>query len=383
MLAAQANADTVEVPVVQIEAANHADGPGRTRLQVGLMVAAGVVVVGAGALTLGVLSVGSSSQSTPVAAGAVVPVHIPALSASDPVQGDMPTPLSVPEIARQVTIEVSADSTAMSSGDLTARVRDVVAASLPRIQAVSTTGMSEGSGLFITDDGYIATSAGLIAGADYVLAWTDDGQRWKARVVASDPISDVAVVHIDSSDWPAVALGSGNPAHGQRALALDHDDRTIADGTVTDVSMPIVEIDQPAAVPGSAIVDDTGSVIAMVTDDGTNRHATPAWLLERVAVDLIASGSTVHVSLGFEVADTTSPGTVVVTSVLPGSPAADAGMRDGDLIDSLNGDPVVDAASLYRQVQSSDPGDEVVLTVTRNASRRIVVTSTVQVDIPG
>lgn len=364
MHAAQANADTAKLPAVRIDGE-----PSRGKLHVGMMVAAGVVVVGAAALTLGVLSgqrVSNSPGADDEIAAASLPVSNPTSAGTD--------------FAGQMAVEVNAES----DGAMTSRVHDEVAASLPRIQAVVPGGMREGSGLFITDDGYIATSAGLIENAEYVLAWTDDGQRWKAEVVALDPISDVAVVHIDSDDWPAASLGVGDPWDGQQALALDHDDRTISIGEVTSVSAPLVEIDQPAALPGSAIVDGGGEVIAMVTADGTNRHATPAWMIEQVAVDLIATGATVHVWLGLAVEDHPSGDMVVVDSVLDGSPAQEAGLRPGDLIDSVNGHAIDDAASLYRHIQNSEPGDEAVLTVTRNASRRIVVTTLIeQIEQPG
>lgn len=232
--------------------------------------------------------------------------------------------------------------------------------------------------MFVTDEGHIATSTSLIADAEYILAWTEDGQRWKADVVASDSVSDVAIVHIDSSAWPAVSLATNIPWNGQQALALDHEDRSISLGEITSVSSPLVEIDQPAALPGSAIVDDTGAVIAMVTADDTNRHAIPSWMLEQVVVDLIAYGSTTHVWLGAVVADTVSGDMVSVEQVVAGSPAALAGVREGDLIDSFNGDPVFDAASLHRRVQAAEPGAEAVLSVTRNASRRLIVATLVE-----
>jgi len=358
MQAAMANADTAKLPAVRIGESTGSEGRGR--LQVGLMVAAGVVVVGAAALTIGFVSVnGSSDTAGSEIAASTLPVVNPARSVAG---GD---------IGNAIGVESGPDS----AGTLAARVHDEVAASLPRIQAVTPQGMREGSGLFITDDGYIATSAGLIDGADYVLAWTEDGQRWKAEIIAADSVSDVAVVHIDSDAWPAVSLGTDTPWDGQHAHALDHDDRTISLGEITRVSAPLVEIDQPAALPGSAVVDDAGEVVAMVTADGTNRHATPAWMLEQVAVDLIASGTTVHVSLGIEVDDVESGGMVEVRTVLEGSPAETAGLRPGDLIDSYDGNAVADSASLYRRIQAGEPGDEAVLTVTRNASRRIVVTS--------
>jgi putative serine protease PepD len=132
-------------------------------------------------------------------------------------------------------------------------------------------------------------------------------------------------------------------------------------------------INQAAAVPGSAIVDGTGAVIAMITGDGTNSHGTRAWMLEQVAVDLIASGDTSHNWLGLVVSDEPGANIVVVDHVTNDSPAAQAGVRVGDLIDSFDGNPIVDAASLHHQVQRANPGDDAVLTVTRNNQRHIII----------
>lgn len=357
MKAAHANAETAKVPVVEI-----VEDARRSKLNVGLMVAAGVVVVGAAALSIGVISGQQSPSTTQVVSeiAGILPVNA---SGADVRSG----------LDMLASAEVSVEVRTEGEDVLSVRIHGEVAASLPRIQAVTPDGMREGSGLFVTDDGHIATSAGLIESADYVLAWTEDGQRWKAHIIATDAVSDIAVIQIDSADWPGVSLGSAELWNGQYALALDHEEDSISIGEVTAVSAPLLEIDQPAAVPGSAIVDDTGAVIAMVVADGTNNHATPAWMLEQVAVDLISSGTTTHVWLGIGVSSSPGGDMVVIEEVLTDSPATQARLRRGDLIDSFNGNPVPNAASLHRQVQNSEPGADAVLTVTRDGSRRLII----------
>lgn len=357
MKAAHANAETAKVPVVEI-----VEDARRSKLNVGLMVAAGVVVVGAAALSIGVISGQQSPSTTQVVSeiAGILPVNA---SGADVRSG----------LDMLASAEVSVEVRTEGEDVLSVRIHGEVAASLPRIQAVTPDGMREGSGLFVTDDGHIATSAGLIESADYVLAWTEDGQRWKAHIIATDAVSDIAVIQIDSADWPGVSLGSAELWNGQYALALDHEEDSISIGEVTAVSAPLLEIDQPAAVPGSAIVDDTGAVIAMVVADGTNNHATPAWMLEQVAVDLISSGTTTHVWLGVGVSSSPGGDMVVIEEVLTDSPATQARLHRGDLIDSFNGNPVPNAASLHRQVQNSEPGADAVLTVTRDGSRRLII----------
>lgn len=355
MHAAHANAETAKVPAIVIDVAP------KSRVHMGLVIAAGVAVVGAAALTLGVVSTRTGSTSAQVAS------QVAGIAETDETD-------SASIDTQNETTDVIAETSAQGEGILAVRIHDQIAMSLPRIQAATSTGMREGSGLFVTSEGHIATSAGLIEDADYILAWTDDDQRWKAHVLASDPVSDIAIIQIDSEDWPAVSLGTGDDLrNGQYALALDHENHSISIGEVTDASGALIEVDQPAALPGSAIVDDTGAVIAMVTADGTNNYATPAWMVENVSVDLISSGQTTHIWLGVVVEDTATDDMVIIRKVMADSPAAAAGLRVDDLIDSFNGDPVFDAASLHHLVQSSDAHSEAVLTVTRNGSRRIIL----------
>ena len=364
MQAAHANAETAQVPVVSLS-----DPAPSSRLNAGLKLAAGLVVVGAGALTIGIVS--SQGSSPTVETSNAAPLMV-ALSPGNPLSTERQEP-----VATEFTAEDSSQGEAL----LAARVHDQVAASLPRITAVTSAGMREGSGMFVTDNGHIVTSAGLIDSAEYVLAWTEDGQRWKAHLVATDPVSDIAVIQIESVDWPSVSLDVGADLRdGQYALALDHDHDSIAIGEVISVTSPLLEVEQSAAVPGSAIIDDTGAVIAMIIGNGTNRHGARAWMLEQVTVDLITSGRTTHNWLGLVVSHEAATDMVVVTSVVEGSPAARAGLRNGDLIDSFDGDPIVDAASLHRQLQNAEPGEDAVLTVTRDGSRRTIVATVTELD---
>ena len=364
MQAAHANAETAQVPVVSLS-----DPAPSSRLNAGLKLAAGLVVVGAGALTIGIVS--SQGSSPTVETSNAAPLMV-ALSPGNPLSTERQEP-----VATEFTAEDSSQGEAL----LAARVHDQVAASLPRITAVTSAGMREGSDMFVTDNGHIVTSAGLIDSAEYVLAWTEDGQRWKAHLVATDPVSDIAVIQIESIDWPSVSLDAGADLRdGQYALALDHDHDSIAIGEVISVTSPLLEVEQSVAVPGSAIIDDSGAVIAMIIGNGTNRHGARAWMLEQVTVDLITSGRTAHNWLGLVVSHEAATDMVVVTSVVEGSPAARAGLRNGDLIDSFDGDPIVDAASLHRQLQNAEPGEDAVLTVTRDGSRRTIVATVTELD---
>lgn len=354
---ARADREAVDTPTISIDPASTSSQ--RPRFHTGLRVAAGLALVGVAALTAGVLAGDDIGRQAEVAG--ILPV------------AEVSSPLDEAHPITGVT-DIAAASTRNGEERLAARVHAAVSASLPRVQVATADGMREGSGLFLTNDGHIATSAGLVEDAQYVLVWTDDGQRWKAETVATDDVSDLAIVQIEADDWPAASLGVDTQLWaGQYALALDHDDNEISIGEVTAIVGPVVGVDQPAALPGSAIIDDTGEVIAMVTSDSMNSYATPAWRLEQIAIDLLRQGSTTHTWLGL-VVDSDPADMVRVQEVIADSPAAAAGLRPGDLIDSLNGRPTPDADKLFRIVQAGEPGDDAVLTVTRrNGDRAMIV----------
>jgi len=348
MRLAHANAETAKVPVITVPGS-----PNRRRTHVGLLAAATVVVVGASAVTLGVISTNSSPvRPTAVAASAITDVDVAVAASGSTQEG------------------------------LAANLHNELAVSLPRIQAATSEGMREGSGLFVTPTGHIVTSAGLVADAEYIIAWTDDGRRWEATLIAADRFSDVAVLHIDSEEWPQISIGSDRTLRsGQYALAIDYAAATMSVGEVSAVVDTVnidematatrIAIDQPTALPGSAILDDAGFVIAMVTSsDGS--LATPAWMIERVALDLIALGVTSHAWLGLETDNGPSSRALTIDKIAPGSPAERAGLRVGDYVDSVNGEEVLGDHSLWTAVETSRPGDELEIMITRFGDQHIL-----------
>jgi len=327
-MAARANAETAQIPAITL------------------------VAIGAVALVFGAVSNPSTTETVGTAAS---------IGQSPQVWEIRSESAEAP----QQSIAVESASAVPGEQALTTRVHSSISSSLPRIQAATGAGMREGSGLFVTGEGHIATSAALIDGTDYVLAWTEDGRRWKADLVATDQLSDVAILQIQSSEWPAASLGSEIDLRaGQYALALDHDLDVFMIGEVTGVEGPLVEINQAVAVPGSAIVDDTGTVIAMTTFTGSGTVATPVWRVEQIVVDLIASGHATHSWLGVALVTTPSnPDNMHVNHVIEGSPAALAGVEADDVINSINGTTVATPADVYRLIQAIEPGDEAVTAI--------------------
>lgn len=367
--------DTVELFAPEIPAGSSAEPPRQQRVHAGLLAAAVVVLVGASAIAVGALSTRTNGQQTLAASSGQE------FSASAVVAEPSTVPSELDDLA------IAADNDAETL--LASRIHDEVAGSLPRIQAATADGMREGGGLFINNEGLFVTSAGLVSGVDYVIAWTADGRRWPATMIAKDAVSDVAIFSIDAETTKATFRQEAHLWSGQYALAIDHSNRTMSLGEVQslvgtaggadhkgdqlagDPSSRIVVA--PHVPAGSAIVDDTGSVIGMAnlaTTDMTT--ATPAWMLERVVHELVNAGSAHHSWLGAEIEPGPDASAGHVTSVFSGSPAEVAGLRSGDIIDSVDGEPLSTNMSLWTMVQMQAPGDSVDLAVTRHGERRLI-----------
>ncbi len=352
---AAASAATVELPTVDVhglpEVAGYLtqDEP-NLRLPIAMAMAGTLMLATGAALLLGLLS---SPSTSVVAAGSAVE----ALASTNQIQ-----------------------TIASSANTITA---------MPRVQAATSAGMREGSGFFITDDGHIATSASLISGADYVIIWTADGHRFNADVVASDHASDVAVIHIDNRVYRSAPLNpDATVSLGDATHVFDHtigqliDSHVVAlattsrlDGSPSSARISLAGTSTPI---GSAIVNSDGHIIAMATaliDEALNEQlATPSWMIDRVARDLITDGTTAHTVLGVSTGGETNTAAVAITAVSPGSPAAVGGLKVGDLIASVNGTMIDESTShnLWNVVSQNQPGDEVDLTITRSGQQQIV-----------
>lgn len=363
-----AAASTREVPAVSAAATPHESPSGigggdpietpRPRMWV---LATAAAVVGLGAMTIGVLSTNPTQapDSTTLAAAA----------AGDP--GIQPA--------------VAADDASIGEAALADDIFSEAAPSLARVQTSSHGSMVEGNGLIVSPSGHLATSATLVADAEYVIVWLDDGTRWPAHVIASDEISGIAVIRIDRETDPA-RLGVDRPLRsGQYAMTANHAAATMAlgevstfhlrssdQGTTGATRFVVTGVD---ALPGSAVYDDSGAVIGITSDadQAGISTAVPAWLVERVAIDLITTGSTNHAWIGVEVDSAPSNTGAVVTQVAPGSPAAAAGVSVGDLISAVDDASIGDGATFWAHVSTKRPGEDAHLSVVRWGDTRTLV----------
>ncbi len=291
-----------------------------------------------------------------------------------------------------------------SVSDIAGRVTPAVVSIEVRIGDAGATG----SGVVIDgENGYIVTNNHVISGADGVegaeiRAVFSDGNGSEARIVGRDPASDIAVVKVErpglvtaslgSADDvvvgdPVVAIGSplglaGTVTSGI-VSALDRPVRLAGEGSDTNAVISAVQTDAPInpGNSGGALVDATGAVIGINTAIASVGggsvglgFAIPVDTAREIAEQLISTGSAVHAALGVNtrsVTDGTRDGALVL-NVEPDSAAAEAGIREQDVIIAVDDRPVGSSEELVVAVDSRRPGDVVTIDLVRNGSSTTV-----------
>ncbi|MDP3071445.1 MAG: Do family serine endopeptidase [Opitutaceae bacterium] len=278
----------------------------------------------------------------------------------------------------------------------------------PEMQQPQQNGL--GSGVIISADGFIATNNHVVQGADEVLVALDDGRELKAKVVGRDPQTDIAVIKVDATDLPAITfadsskievgdrvLAIGNPfglgetvttgivsAKGRRAgLGLDYEDFVQTDAAINPGNS------------GGALVDVEGRLIgintAILSRSGGFQGvglAVPANLVSQVADGLVKNGKVVRGYLGVGAQDLTptladslgldSKRGALVADVQPDSPAAKAGLKNGDVITALNGEKIADANRLTFNVGAIAPGTKLNLEIIRDGQIKQLTATTAE-----
>jgi serine protease Do len=263
-------------------------------------------------------------------------------------------------------------------------------------------GVARGSGVIVTGDGYVLTNHHVVAGADRIHVVLSDRRDLIARLVGSDPHTDVAVLKIEAAHLSPAALGdSAKVRVGQFALAMGNPfgvGQTVTLGIIGAVSrgrMGITDYEDflqtDAAInPGNSggpLVDVEGRVIgvntAILTMGGGGNEgvgfAVPSDLARTVMDQLVREGHVIRGWLGVAV-DDVSPGEAekrggslegaLVGDVSPGGPAAKAGVQRGDVLVALNGEPIADGRALRLRVAQLPPGSVVRLDVIRGGQHR-------------
>lgn len=260
-----------------------------------------------------------------------------------------------------------------------------------------------GSGVLFRPDGHVLTNHHVVEGATSVKVTLADGREVSARLVGSDPETDVAVVKIDGGPFPTVELGSGSSLKvGQVAVAVGSPLALAGGPSVTvgvvsalhrtvrtrsnQVFFDMIQTDAPIS-PGSsggALLDRRGSVIGIttamaVTDTGPEAlgFAIPIDLAVSIADQLITTGGATHLWLGIEGNDLDSvtahdlnlEGGALVSVVRSQSPADRAGLAARDVIVAVSGRPITSMGTLVATIRMMRPGAAVV-EVVRDGQRR-------------
>lgn len=285
-------------------------------------------------------------------------------------------------------------------------VAHAVQASVVAIQATTSSGGVQGSGVVVDDKGHIVTNNHVVADAQGDVQVTlVDGRMLDATVAGTDPTTDLAVITLKdppSDLHPAVLGDSSKVSVGQPVMAVGNPlglANTVTTGIVSAVDRPVttsesgspddatvtnaIQIDA-AVNPGNSggpLFDAEGKVIGinssiMTTSSSSGSiglgFAIPVNLVENIATQLIDKGTAEHAFLGVGLVDGTASADGVtrrgaqVQSVSDDSPASKAGLQVGDTIVAIDGKVVGGSDSLTAYVRSMASGDDVTLTVVRD-----------------
>jgi serine protease Do len=258
-----------------------------------------------------------------------------------------------------------------------------------------------GSGVIVSADGYILTNNHVVNNASEIQVALNDGRQFPAKVIGSDSKTDVALIRIKADNLPALTLADSDQIEvGDVVLAIGNPfgiGQTVTKGIVsakdrtTSGEMDEDFIQTDAAInpgnSGGGLVDTEGRLIGInaeiLTHSGGNQgigFAVPSNLCRWVMDSLVKNGRVERGFLGvmiqnltpdlakaFKLDRTTG---ALVGDVSPGGPADKAGLKSGDVITQLNGQPIEDASQLKLRVAESTPGSNVQFGVNRNGEAK-------------
>jgi len=264
-------------------------------------------------------------------------------------------------------------------------------------------GMAQGSGFFVSQDGYVVTNNHVVEHAIEVQLVTDSGKTLDAKVVGTDPRSDLALLKVkDSGDFPYVKLSDSKPRIGDWVLAIGNPfglGGTVTAGIVSAQGRDIgsgpyddfLQIDAPInrGNSGGPTFNGNGEVVgvntAIYSPSGGNvgiAFAIPASTVKQVVDQLKKDGKVARGFIGVQIQPVTSEMAdaiglknaqgALVAEAQGNGPAAKAGIKRGDTITALNGEAIKDARDLSRKIANFAPGTKATITLFREGKSRDV-----------
>jgi serine protease Do len=253
-----------------------------------------------------------------------------------------------------------------------------------------------GSGFIVSPDGVILTNAHVVRDANEVTVKLQDRREFKAKVLGSDPKTDVAVLKIEAHNLPVVPIGnSKNLQVGEWVLAIGSPyglDSTVTAGVVSakgrslpgDDSVPFIQTDV-AVNPGNSggpLFNTRGEVVGINSQIYSQTggyqglsFAIPIDVASGIKDQIVATGKVQHAKLGVTVQEVNqgfadsfkleSPEGALVSNVEKNGAADKAGIKSGDVVRKLNGQPIVASGDLPAMLSMAKPGDKVALDVWR------------------
>ena len=261
----------------------------------------------------------------------------------------------------------------------------------------------EGSGFIVRADGIILTNAHVVKYAQEVVVKLTDRREYLAKVLGVDALTDVAVLRIEATDLPTVRIGtSKGTAAGEWVMAIGSPfgfDNTVTAGVVSatrralpgDGFVPFIQTDV-AINPGNSggpLINMQGDVIginSMIYSKSGGYQglsfAIPIEVAQKIEEQILATGTVRHAKLGVSIQEVnqvlaesfklSKPMGALITDVGKGSSAARAGIRDGDVILTINGKPIEIASDLPEVIGFLQPGEKLTLDIWRLGSRQTV-----------
>ena len=266
--------------------------------------------------------------------------------------------------------------------------------------------VAAGSGVIISADGYIVTNNHVVDGADELLVTLNDNKEYSARIIGADATTDLALIKIDGKNLPAIQIANSDDVKiGEWVLAVGNPlglNNTVTAGIVSAKARSMGQgvssmIQTDAAInqgnSGGALVNTQGALIginAMIySQTGSNigyGFAIPTTIMNKVVDDIKKYGTVQRAMIGIQGSDVNAYvdsekekgnevdlGTmegIYIAKVVEEGAAADAGLKEGDVITHIDGQKIKTFGELQNIIAQKRPGDKITLTYLRNKSKK-------------